>query len=129
MRGDSMKKILFAVVVLVALVVVVRAQQAPILLKTPFETFDVSMDFVNRAQNGITIDGVTATRSSNGQDVTSSVIADTPAPFVETMTNRVAFRVKGGTLGETYIIAIRVTKTDTMEKLEGDISLRVVNVQ
>ena len=119
----------YLVIVFLLLLVGNSSSQQQILTKTPYELFDVSMDFQARAANGITIDSVNATLNSTGQDVTSSLIVntpDTPVPFVPTATNKVIFRVKGGVAGATYNLAVHVVKQDTGEKLEGDIPLRVV---
>jgi hypothetical protein len=135
-----MKK-LFTLIAILALAAVKGSSQETeitcpssgcIVTKTPYETFNLQLNFANRAPNGITIDSVTAVRQSNSQDVTTSLIInapDSPVPSVTSMTEKVVFRIKGGTVGELYTIAVRVIKTDTSEKLEGDITLRVVNLQ
>jgi hypothetical protein len=135
-----MKK-LFTLIAILALAAVKGSSQETeitcpssgcIVTKTPYETFNLQLNFANRAPNGITIDSVTAVRQSNSQDVTTSLIVnapDSPVPSVTSMTEKVVFRIKGGTVGELYTIAVRVIKTDTSEKIEGDITLRVVSTQ
>jgi hypothetical protein len=135
-----MKK-LFTLIAILALAAVKGSSQETeitcpssgcIVTKTPYETFNLQLNFANRAPNGITIDSVTAVRQSNSQDVTTSMIVnapDSPVPSVTSMTEKVVFRIKGGTVGELYTIAVRVIKTDTSEKIEGDITLRVVSTQ
>lgn len=108
------------------------AQATGNVAKTPAESIDVKLDFINRAPNGVTLAAVAATNTNTNRDATSTIIVlspDTPVPAVVPMTSQVVVRVKGGSVGDTYNVAMRVLKTDTGEQLEGNITLRIVAAQ
>lgn len=106
--------------------------------KTPFEAVDVSIDFSCRvaqpcaSSNDITLSAVTATNVVNNRDNTAAIIVNapsTPVPAVKPGTNVVVARVQGGNVGEQYNVAMRVTKIDTGEQLEGNVMVRIVSAQ
>jgi hypothetical protein len=95
--------------------------------KTPYESIDLSLDFLARAPGGVTLTSIAA-YDRDDTDASTDVLVlspDTPVPTVSG-TAKITFRVQNGTDGRFYNILIRVTKTDTGEKLEGNILLHVV---
>lgn len=109
------------------LAVTVGAQQTIVTVhKTPFEAFNLSMQFVLPAadsSDAIALDSVTS--SNRGVDTTTAVIAASPVPGIVPATTTVAFRVQGGTVGDTQKISIRVHDTTTGEKFEGAMILQI----
>jgi len=63
----------------------------------------------------ITLVSVTAKNLATGVDATAAIIAADPAPVVLPGTQKVAFAVQGGILGEHYSIEITVTVADGQE--------------
>jgi hypothetical protein len=98
--------------------------------KSPVEVLDLSLDFTARAANGITLVSVTAINVATGVDDTASLIVTppaTPVPAVVPATQKVTFRIFGGTDKQSDNLLVRVTKNDTGETLEGNILLHILN--
>lgn len=95
--------------------------------KTASEVINLSFDFANRAANGITVVSVTAVNVNKNTDASSQIISASPAPSVISQTEKVFFQVKGGAVGDRYNLSIKVSKTDTAELLEGNVSLSIVS--
>jgi hypothetical protein len=92
--------------------------------KAPAEQIDLSLDFTARAPNGITLLGVLAINQSTKADASSTIIMPSPAPAVSG--NKVSFRVQGGANAQHFSLLVRVSKNDTGEVLEGEITLYVI---
>jgi len=117
-------------ILLVGLTIVKAQTETPgVLNKTPFEQIDASIDFTQRASMGVTLSSVTAFNMATNRDDTASVIAGSPAPTVTGGGKIVQFRLKGGNIGQRFNIKCQVTKADTGEKLEGNLTLIIVAQQ
>lgn len=94
--------------------------------KTVYEKFGCYIDFANLLQAGetLTLGSVKATDVYTGADVSSTVIAATPAPGISG--TKVTFWVQAGTAGHTYAISAQVTASGG-EALEGDLGLEVAS--
>jgi len=94
--------------------------------KTPYESIDLSLDFLARAPGGVTLTSIAA-YDRDDTDASTDVLVLSPATPVPAISGsaKVTFRVKDGTDAHFYNILIRVTKIDTGEKLEGNILLHV----
>jgi hypothetical protein len=93
--------------------------------KRPYEQIDLSYDF--SAPAGTDTISLVSVRATNqkGTDSTSAIIATSPVPAVVPSTNKVAFRVTGGAIGDVHTIVIRVTLVTSGQALEGRITLHV----
>lgn len=90
--------------------------------KTPYEAFKVTVDFSSVVTTGqLAVAAVYATDSSTGLNITSQVIAASPAPVVSG--TGVVFQVQAGALGQICMIGVQVTNTNTGELFEGDVTL------
>jgi hypothetical protein len=91
--------------------------------KTPFEEVNRSVDFsaLVLPNSTLSLVSVTATDSS-GDDVTSAIIATSPAPSITG--NVVTFRLIGGTANSWYFVSTKV-EDQTGQEFEGVIILTV----
>lgn len=134
----SAKRFILGLVILLVVSVSAPSQTFTV-NKTPFERIDLEIDFSKRlcpdgtttcAPNGITFNSVQVMDGT--ADVTSQIVVlspDTPVPAVVPSTDKVIVRVKGGTTGHQYIVAMRIQKVDSGEYMEGSILMRVVATQ
>ena len=92
--------------------------------KTPYESFNSSVDFVNVISIGnAALVSVTSVNRDSGADSTSAIVAASPAPAVVGGTSKVVFRVQGGASGQTHNVSVRASNTSTGETYEGVIQL------
>lgn len=98
---------------------------APAITKTSYAKDSYYVDFVNQLGTGETIalGSVTAFDPTNGLDLSSELIAASPAPAVSG--TQVIFWYQGGVAGNTYTISVKVT-TSAGRSLEGDVDMQVV---
>ncbi|MDE2100759.1 MAG: hypothetical protein KGL39_26170 [Patescibacteria group bacterium] len=99
----------------------------PTISKTIFEKFNLQVDFSNvTTPSSISLVGVTAIdQTLRGADATSIIVSGSPAPSITSLTNYVVFQIQGGTANHTYVVAVKVARTDTGEQFEADIPLSV----
>lgn len=104
-------------------------------IKTPSEIFTVAVDFSQVVGgDGISLLGVTATNTVTGGDVTSAIVAASPAPaissavtingVVQTCTCAVV-RVQGGVNNEQILLDFNVQDLITGERRDGQVTLLV----
>jgi hypothetical protein len=87
------------------------------------ETVMFAMDFSSVAAGGaITLKSAKAFDPSGG-DVTSTIIASSPAPHVVDTT--VILYVNGGSIQQTYYLSVTVSVLATSEVREGSVELTV----
>jgi len=111
---------------LITLVLAGSARPASLLSvsKTPFESFNCSVDFTPVVgTDGITLLGVVSTNLGTNDDSSAIIIANSPAPAVVGSTDVVVFRVQGGYNRQTHLIGVRVRDNVTLEIFEGQITL------
>jgi hypothetical protein len=112
------------VLVILAALSVLSAQSvtpsAP-LVKTPFETFPVSLDFSPvTGSDSLSIYAVVAT---NNSQPAPTVIAASPPPAI--IGTQAVFWVQNGAIGQPYLLGVQVVDTTTGAHYEGDIQMVV----
>jgi hypothetical protein len=94
--------------------------------KTPYERVNVLVGFGNVVgTDTITIDAIKVINRQTRADVSSTIVASSPAPGVLPGSPQVGFTITAGSDGQQYVIAVRVNDTTTGEKFEGDLILTV----
>jgi hypothetical protein len=94
--------------------------------KKAFDVVNATLDFSNRAKDGITLVSVTVTNLRTNADATSAIVSSTPAPTVILGANKVFVQFKSGSVGDRYNVSVRVTTNDTLESIEGNFVLQIV---
>lgn len=116
---------------LLCLLLAAASLHAEILLtvnKTAFESFTCSMDFTQViGSDGLTIVSVTATNIKTGANTTAIVISTSPAPSVLPGTDKVAFRVQSGTVGDTHQISVKISDNSNGQQFEGNMQLTIAS--
>lgn len=103
--------------------------------KTPIESFNLGADFsAVSGADGITLVSVIATDIKTGGDVTSNIVAVSPAPVVSTAITVngqvrtgqfLVVRVQGGTNQQRVLLGLRVSDNVTGEIFEAQITLLI----
>lgn len=103
--------------------------------KTPIETFDIGVDFAKPAgAHAITLVAVVATDISTGTNVTSTLIASSPAPAVysavtvagvERTGKFIVARLQGGANNQRVLVGMRAQDAVTGAIYEGQITVQV----
>lgn len=103
--------------------------------KTPFEAFNAAVDFSQvTGADGISLVAVTATNTASGADLTSTIIAASPAPAVASAVTIngqsqactcVIIRVQGGSNNQRVLLDFQVQDNVTGERRDGQVALLV----
>jgi len=103
--------------------------------KTPLESFNAAVNFASVASaDGITLISATATNTLNGANVTSSIIAASPAPAVATSITVngasqsgqfVTVRLQGGSNNQRVLVDVLVADNVTGELFDGQFILLI----
>ena len=101
--------------------------QTPV-VKSPYESFNLGVDFTPViGTDGLTITHIYATMIGTQTDVTSSMIAASPAPGILTGTDIVSFRIQGGAVQQRYLLDVQVSDNLNGSLYDGQINLSVVS--
>jgi hypothetical protein len=120
-----MKKLLAALLISLALLTPLDARQVLALNKTPYEIFDISVDFTQAINGGTPVLASVTATDAQGNDVTSQLIAPSPVPALVGSTDVVAFAVQQGYAGQTFTISVKVSDSVSGQRFEGTITLTV----
>lgn len=104
------------------------------IVKTPAEARNAGVNFLVASADGISLVSVKATDLVTGADVTSSLIAASPAPIAATSVTVngvtqtgqfVVFRLQNGTNNQRVLVDVLVTDNVTGETFDGQLTVLI----
>lgn len=120
-----MKKLLMLVMVAIELFGQ-PMQPLVVIIKTPYDKYLCGVDFTpDIGTDTFTLVSVTSENAATKLNSTSTIISQSPAPAIVSMTDQVVFMVQNGQPGETHNISVRVLDTTTMARYEGQMTLKI----
>ena len=95
-------------------------------IKTPFDSYNVSIDFcplLTACTDSLSVISVTSTNATNGTNSTTTMISSSPGPQVSG--TAAVFRLQGGNPGDTHTVLVRIQDATTGEKFQANLTVLV----